>query len=145
MRIHGRTNWMAMMSRKLEYISRCGVMIIVLIIIIARKVDHGLVKPYLGLQELHVVNGLLQHGHSVHLGPAGDQALQDLEPVADPVPPLPGSHALRVRRQLHFVLALLIMTISTFLGHLVFVVVAPIYVVGVGVADHRRGRVIRSI
>ncbi|PON94318.1 hypothetical protein TorRG33x02_097920 [Trema orientale] len=64
-------------------------------------VDHGLVKPYLGLKELDIVDGLLEHGHRVHLGSARDQALQDLEPVADPVPPFSSRHALRVRRELH--------------------------------------------
>jgi hypothetical protein len=43
------------------------------------------VKPNLSLEELHVVNGLFQHRHCVHLTPAGNQALQDLEPVTDPV------------------------------------------------------------
>ncbi|PON42515.1 hypothetical protein PanWU01x14_281570, partial [Parasponia andersonii] len=59
-------------------------------------VDHGLVKPNLGLKELDIVDGLLEHGHRVHLGSARDQALQDLEPVADPVPPFSSRHALRV-------------------------------------------------
>lgn len=58
------------------------------------------VEPNLGLQELDVLDGLLEHGHGVHLGSPGDEALQDLEAVADAVPPAPGGHALRVGREL---------------------------------------------
>lgn len=70
-------------------------------VLIVHNVDHGLVKPNLSLEELDVVNGLFQHGHRVHLASTGNQALQDLEPVTDPVPPFPSRHALWVRRKLH--------------------------------------------
>lgn len=63
---------------------------------ISSALEHGAVEPNLSLQELDVVDGLLEHRHGVHLGSAGDEALQDLEPVADAVPPTPGGHALRV-------------------------------------------------
>lgn len=58
------------------------------------------VKPDLSLEELDVVDSPVQHGHRVHLVRTWDQAPQRLEPVSDPVPPLPRRHALRVRRQL---------------------------------------------
>lgn len=69
--------------------------------IIVGEVDHVLVKPYLGLEKLNVVNSLVQHGNCVHLCPPRNHALQDLEPVTDSVPPFPSSHALWISGQLH--------------------------------------------
>lgn len=48
--------------------------------------------PDLKLQELDVVDGLLEHGAHVHLGAIGHQALQHLEPLVDPLPPLLHHH-----------------------------------------------------
>lgn len=48
--------------------------------------------PDLKLQELDVVDGLLEHGAHVHLGAVGHQALQHLEPLVDPLPPLLHHH-----------------------------------------------------
>jgi predicted phosphohydrolase len=36
-------------------------------------------KPYLSLEELHVVDSLFQHGHRVHLTPARNQACKILK------------------------------------------------------------------
>ena len=69
--------------------------------VVIDEVDHGLVKPYLGLEKLDIVNGLLQQGDSIHLCSAGDQALQYLEPIADAMPPLSSRHALWVGGELH--------------------------------------------
>lgn len=62
--------------------------------------ERGLVQRDLRLEELDVVDGLLEHGHRVHLAAAGDEAAEHAEAVADPVPPLARRHALRVRREL---------------------------------------------
>jgi len=56
-------------------------------------------EPDLELQELHVVHCLLKHGADVHLGPVGHQVLQDLQPLIDPLPPLPCIDALGFSRR----------------------------------------------
>nr|GMC54287.1 hypothetical protein MIMGU_mgv1a016630mg [Ipomoea batatas] len=58
-------------------------------------------RLHLFLQELHVVNRLVQHGSRVHLGPAGDESLQNPYPLANPLPAVSRRHALRIRRNLH--------------------------------------------
>lgn len=62
---------------------------------------HPLERLHLALQELDVVDGLVQHRRRVHLRPAGDQSLQDPDPLADPLPAVARRHALRVRRYPH--------------------------------------------
>lgn len=62
--------------------------------------ERGLVQGDLRLEELDVVDGLLQHGHRFHLAAARHEAAEHAEAVADPVPPLPRRHALRVGGEL---------------------------------------------
>ncbi|GER26659.1 leucine-rich repeat protein kinase family protein [Striga asiatica] len=62
---------------------------------------HGLVEPNLSLQKLDILYGLFKHGSRVELRAAGHKALQNFETVTYAVAPLPGRHALWVRRQPH--------------------------------------------
>jgi hypothetical protein len=55
----------------------------------------------LGLEELDVLDGLVQHGGRVHLGAARDEALQGADALADALPPQPRRHALRVLGHAH--------------------------------------------
>ena len=56
---------------------------------------------HLALEELDVADGLVEHGGGVHLGAAGDEALQDADALADPLAPVPRRHALRVLADAH--------------------------------------------
>lgn len=49
-------------------------------------------------KKLQIARGLVEHGSRVHLGPAGDEPLQDPNPLADSLSPLTRRHSLRVRR-----------------------------------------------
>lgn len=69
--------------------------------VMGRARDDRLVKHDLGLEKLHIVDGLLQHGDCIHLRPTRHHRLQDFEPVTNPVSPLPRSDALRVGRKPH--------------------------------------------
>nr|GMC99714.1 receptor-like protein 12 [Ipomoea batatas] len=72
----------------------------IIIMIAGNGVDDGFVEANLSFEEVNIVNGPFKHGDCVHFGAAGDEALEDLEPVADPVAPLSGRHALPISRQL---------------------------------------------
>jgi hypothetical protein len=62
----------------------------------------------LALEELDVADGLVEHGGGVHLGASRDEALQDADALADPLPPLTGGDALRVFADAHVAAARLL-------------------------------------
>nr|GMD94597.1 hypothetical protein MIMGU_mgv1a016630mg [Ipomoea batatas] len=58
-------------------------------------------RLHLIFQELDVMDGFIEHGSGVHLGPAGDESLENPDLLADPFSPVTRRHALGIRRYLH--------------------------------------------
>ncbi|KAF3569986.1 hypothetical protein F2Q69_00061461 [Brassica cretica] len=66
-------------------------------------VNHRMLlhRLHLLLEKLNVMDSLIEHRRSIHLGSAGYKALKYPNPLADSLPPMPSRHALWIFRDPH--------------------------------------------